>query len=182
MTKNLTPRIERLEHLGWPTWQAKLCAFARKLAFDEEEFLGAVKGHERQLAQHVDEDGRVTWEGFQLLYGLLSLARAPRLTGAGRSRDSTWRTAAMSRPIGRLSVPRNIRSLKLDLSNYPTSAVREETNTMKGSKQNMTKPKANATAARGLGSGKKVRRDAPQRIAFTTREPAKGSSAVSHLQ
>jgi len=33
---------------------------------------------------------------------------------------------------------------------------------MTSSKQNMTQPEASATAARGLGSGKRVRRDAPQ--------------------
>jgi len=75
MTKNLIRRLERLEHLARPTWQARLRAFARKLAFDEEEFLALVAGHARQLAQHVDQDGGITWEGFQLLYALLPPAR-----------------------------------------------------------------------------------------------------------
>ena len=54
----------------------KLRAFARRLACNEEELLGIVKGYERQLAQHVDDDGLVTWEGFQLFYGLLRSARS----------------------------------------------------------------------------------------------------------
>jgi len=88
MTKNLMRRLERLEQRGSPAWQTRLRAFARKLAFDEEEFLAIVKGHERQLAEHVDEDGRITWEGFQLLYSLLPPARrssrVPRAVGTPR--------------------------------------------------------------------------------------------------
>jgi len=74
MTKNLMRRLERLErlpHLGRSAWQVRLRAFARHLRLDEDAFLAAVRGHERQLVLAMGEDGvQITWEGFQLFYDL----------------------------------------------------------------------------------------------------------------
>jgi len=107
-TKNLMRRLERLEHLGRPAWLTRLRAFARKLAFDDEEFLGIVKGHARQLAEHVDDDGGITWEG----YGLLPPARRaahrrrslPRLRRADSRDDSPIRHICQCR-AGTYGVP-----------------------------------------------------------------------------
>jgi hypothetical protein len=78
MMKNLLRRLERLERLertGPSAWQTKLRLCARKLQLDEEELLGIAKGHARQLDRALAEDGRITWEGFQLLCALLEQAR-----------------------------------------------------------------------------------------------------------
>lgn len=78
MTKNLMRRLERLERvqrIGPPAWHTKLRLCARWLRVDEEELLGMVKGHERQLDHALADDGGITWEGFLLLYGLREQAR-----------------------------------------------------------------------------------------------------------
>jgi hypothetical protein len=70
MTKSQIRRLEKLERTGMCVWQTNLRAVARRLGMNEAKLLRMVEGHERQLGEASGPDGRITWEGFHLVYGL----------------------------------------------------------------------------------------------------------------
>ena len=72
MRKDLQRRLGRLERqLGLADFETKLRSFARKWGEDEEAYLRAVRGHERELGPELGEDGTITWGGFLLLRQML---------------------------------------------------------------------------------------------------------------
>lgn len=76
MSKDLKRRIEKLERqVGVAGLETKLRALARRLGGNEEAYLLAVRGYERQLGQALGEDGTITWEGFLLLRDLVPPSR-----------------------------------------------------------------------------------------------------------
>jgi hypothetical protein len=66
MCKNLLRRIEKLEHGSTLPWESRLRALARRWDANEEAYLQAALGHERELCRELIEDG-ITWQGFLLL-------------------------------------------------------------------------------------------------------------------
>ena len=75
MNEELKRRIEKRERQGVVGFQTKLRALVRRLGGNEEVYLQAVRGYERELGQALGEDGTITWEGFLLLRELLHPAR-----------------------------------------------------------------------------------------------------------
>jgi hypothetical protein len=75
MNKDLTRRIEKLERqLGVAECETKLRGLVRRLGgneHNEQAYLRAVRGHERELGPALGEDGSITWEGFLRLRQLL---------------------------------------------------------------------------------------------------------------
>jgi hypothetical protein len=84
MHKDLMRRIEKLERESAQAsqFQAKLRSWARGLDVPEEAFLRAVQSHEPELQRKLGDDG-VTWQIFQLLYGIAGQLRQEGAAEAG---------------------------------------------------------------------------------------------------
>ena len=95
MNKALKQRIEKLERqFGIAGFETKLRALARGLGGNEEAYLRAARGHQRQLGQALGEDGTITWEGLLLLIDLLESSHPSSPTPAKAAdepdRPTSW--------------------------------------------------------------------------------------------
>jgi hypothetical protein len=71
MRRDLERRIKSLEQSHVSGFPNKLRFLARLLGEDEEWYMLAVKGYEREMDRHLSPRGAITMEGFLLLDDLL---------------------------------------------------------------------------------------------------------------
>jgi len=89
MNEKLKRRIEKLDRQGVGGFETKLRALARRMGGNEEVYLQAVKGHERELRKELGEEGGITWEGFVRLRDLVNLSGHASSGEAGSPRKSS---------------------------------------------------------------------------------------------